>query len=192
MRCRLRDFDVRKRKQRASGGSHERPQAELSLPRVGRLLHRCAVVCTACGQATQPLPLTTLEAGGISGKFEKGLRFLVISRSRAFAELYEQIASLILPTPPTPAVDFTKYYMLVAFMGKKPTAGYSIRFAETARRLGPTVEVTVLRSTPVKDAILAQVVTNPYVIAVVAKDNYTKITFVDEMGVALASIDTLE
>lgn len=152
----------------------------------GSLLH------TACGQATQPLLITALEAGGNSGRFEKGLRFLVVSRAEAFAALYGQIASLTLPKPPTPAVDFTKYRVLAAFMGEKSTAGYSIRFAESARRLGRRVEVPVLESIPAKDAILAQVVTNPYVIAIIARDNYTEVTFVDEMGVVLARIDAVE
>lgn len=152
----------------------------------------CALLHTACGQATQLLPITTLETGDNSGKFVENLQFLVISESGAFAELYGQIASLILPKPPPPVIDFTRHHVLVAFMGVRPTAGYSIRFAESARRLSRTVEVPVLQSVPEKDAILAQVVTNPYVIAVIARDNYTEVTFIDEMGAVLASIDAVE
>lgn len=152
----------------------------------------CALACTACSQEARPLPITTLEAGGNSGRFEKGLRLLVVSRAERFATLYGQIASLTLPKPPTPAVDFRKYHVLVAFMGKKSTAGYRIRFAESARRLDRAIEVPVLQSIPAQDAILAQVVTNPYVIAIIARDGYTKVTFVDEKGVLLASIDPVE
>ena len=152
----------------------------------------CALLDTACGQATQALPLRILEAGDNSGKFVKDLRFFVISRSRAFAELYGQIASLTLPERLPPVIDFTKYHVLVAFMGIRPTAGYDIRFAETVRRQGQTIEVQVLLTATPEDAALAQVVTNPYIIAVVAKDSYTKVTFVDELGAVLASVNTSE
>lgn len=145
---------------------------------------------TACTQAVQSLSVTTVESGLISGKIETGLRFLVISEPEAFGELYGQIASLTLPKPTIPAVDFAKYRVVVAFMGEKPTAGYGIRFAESARqRAQTTIEVQILRTMPPKDAILAQVVTNPYVVAMVARNHYTEVVFVDELGAMLASVD---
>ena len=146
-------------------------------------------VHTACTQAVRSLSVTTIGSGISSGKIETGLRFLVISEPEAFDELYGQIASLTLPKPTTPAVDFAKYRVLVAFMGEKPTAGYGIRFAESARQRAQTIEVQILRTMPPKDAIVAQVVTNPYVVAMVARNHYTEVVFVDEPGAVLASID---
>ena len=149
-------------------------------------------VHTVCAQATRYLPVTTLESGVNSGRIETALRFLVISQLEAFDEFYGQIASLRLPKPPTPVVDFATHRVVVALMGRKPTAGYGIRFSESAQQQDRTIEVQVLRISPAEGAILAQVVTNPYVIAVVARDSYAKVTFVDESGAVLACIDAPE
>ena len=146
-------------------------------------------VHTACTQVLRSLSVTTVESGISSGKFETGLRFLVISQPEAFDKLYGQIASLTLPKPETPVVDFTKYRVVVALMGEKPTTGYGIRFVESARRRAQTIEVQILRTIPPKDAILAQVVTNPYVIAMVARNHYTEVVFVDKSGNVLAIVD---
>ena len=161
----------------------------------GLLIGFCIAAVTVhagCAQATQRLPVTTLEAGIDSGRAETELRFLVISQPEAFDEVYGRIASLRLPRPATPAVDFATHRVVVALMGTKPTAGYGIRFSESARQQDRTVAIQVLRVSPTEDAILAQIVTNPYVIAVIARDGYTKITFVGESGVVLASVDTPE
>lgn len=152
----------------------------------------CVAMQVACIQATRPLPVTTLEAADDAGIFEKGLRFLVLSQSETFAALYSQIASLRLPAPAPPVIDFTTHRALVAFMGQKPTAGYGIHFAAMAQQQGRTIEVQVLRSAPASDALLAQVVTNPYAIAIVAKDRYTEVAFVDESETVLTRVDVPE
>lgn len=152
----------------------------------------CLLICASCGEATETLPITFLEAGDVSGRYEASARFLVVSTPERFAALYGQIASITLPRPHTPEINFTNARVLVAFMGEKPTAGYGIWLAESARLRGRTLEVTVLQSTPAQDAILAQVVTNPYFIGVVAREGYAKVTFVDETGTQLANIDTTD
>ena len=152
----------------------------------------CVAVHAVGAQTARHLPVTTLEAGVISGRIEAGLRFLVISELEAFDEFYGQIASRRLPRPPAPVVDFATHRVVVALMGEKPTAGYGIRFAESARQQDRTVEVQVLRTSPAEGAILAQVVTNPYVIAIVARDGYTNVTFVDESGAVLARLEAPE
>ena len=148
-----------------------------------------ATVHNGCDEAVQHFPVTTLESGTNSGKVEQELRLLVISRPTAFEEIYGEIASLILPRPTIPVIDFTKNLVVIALMGEKPTAGYGIRFAESTRQSGLTIEVQVLRTTPADDAILSQVITRPYVIAIIARDHYTEIVFVDELGTVLAKVD---
>lgn len=152
----------------------------------------CVAVHAVCAQATRRLSVTTLEAGVNSGRTGTESRFLIISKPEVFDEFHGQTASLRLPRPPTPVVDFATHRIVVAVMGEKPTAGYGIRFAESAQRQDRTIEVHVLRTSPAQGAALAQVVTNPYVIAIVARDGYTSVTFVDESGAVLARVDTRE
>jgi hypothetical protein len=144
---------------------------------------------TACAQPARQLRLTTIEAAANAGKVVKGLRFLVISRQDAFVEVYRQIGSLRLPKATPPVIDFERYRVLITFMGQKTTAGYGIRFGEAVVQRGETVEVKVLSSTPPQGAILAQVVTNPYAIAIVEKGRYTTVTFFDESGAVIERVE---
>ena len=127
--------------------------------------------------------VTTLESGpGNSGKAGRELRLLVISQPEIFEEIYGEIG----PTPPV--VDFTQHRVIIALMGEKSSTGYDIRFAESAQQRGQTIEVQVLRTTPEGGSIGPYVMTYPYVIAIIPRDHYTEIVFVDELGTVLANV----
>lgn len=64
--------------------------------------------------------------------------------------------------------DFSKYTALVVFAGEKNTAGYSVKFVSIKEEAGSiAVEYTI--SAPEKDAMTAQVITNPYAVRLIPK-----------------------
>jgi hypothetical protein len=144
---------------------------------------------TACVQPGRRLRLTTIEADANAGKVGKRLRFLVISQQDTFVKVYRQIGSLRLPRATPPVIDFERYRVLIAFMGQKSTAGYGIGFGKTVVQRGETIEVIVLSATPPPGAILAQIVTNPYAIAIIERDRYATVTFIDESGAAIEKVE---
>ena len=147
-----------------------------------------ATAHTACNGEVQPFSITILEAGGYSGIVGQEMRLLVISQPAAFEEIYGEIVSVRLPRRATPEVDFSKYRVIIALMGERPSAGYGIAFAESARQTGDTIEIQVLRTAPEEDAIVAQVISSPYVMATIARDHYAEIVFVDETESVLANV----
>ena len=149
----------------------------------------CVVMQAACAQPGRQLRLTTIEAAANAGKVEKGLRFLVISRQDTFVKIYRKIGSLRLPKATPPVIDFERYRVLIAFMGQKSTAGYGIGFGETVVQRGETIEVKALSAIPPHGAILAQVVTNPYAIALVDRGRYTTVTFINESGAVIERVE---
>ena len=141
---------------------------------------------TDCVKAQHQLRLNIIENKVHSGKIEKYLRFIIISDHKIFIETYRRMHSLELPQPKPPEIDFDTHRVLVAFMGQKPTSGYTISFDDVVVLLESMIEVKVRLARPPRDAILAQVMTNPYVMAIIEKGSYTRVKFVNEAGEVLA------
>ncbi|MCE5299910.1 MAG: protease complex subunit PrcB family protein [Spirochaetia bacterium] len=75
-------------------------------------------------------------------------------------------------------VDFSTNMVVAVFMGQKPTAGYSVIILSVEEK-EDSVVVTYLERVPAKNAVLAQVITSPYAMKVVAKTS-KKIFFVKQ------------
>ena len=142
----------------------------------------------SCNEPAVKPELKILDSGAISGVSEKEQRFLVISDLEEFRNLYKKIHSTTLGGKLLPEVDFKNYLVLVGLMGQKPTGGYTINFGDIVGKEGEVIEVKVTLTRPAPDAILAQVITSPYVIALVNKNKYKKVAFVDEEGKALEEV----
>ena len=140
-------------------------------------------------QSPPRLHVRLLESQIHSGVTESHLRFLVISEQQRFLEVYNKIHAATLQKPALPEVDFATQRVLVALMGQKSTAGYAIQFGETALQRQSLIEVTVRLSTPSQDAVLAQVMTSPYALAVIERGTYTQVKFVTEAGQVLEVLD---
>ncbi|MBI4641162.1 MAG: protease complex subunit PrcB family protein, partial [Candidatus Tectomicrobia bacterium] len=97
-------------------------------------------------------------------------------------KVYSKIRSLEFPKPVPPEIDFDKNRVVIAFMGERSTAGYAMTFNQLVLQRGHEIEIKVLLNFPPPDAILAQVVTNPYVIAIVEQGGYNTVKFVTEEG----------
>jgi hypothetical protein len=149
---------------------------------------RVVAVSACAGQSPPHLALRVLESQVQSGIDEPQLQFMVISDQAHFTALYHDLHQMTLPRPAVPDVDLTSRYVLVAFMGQKSTAGYAIRFGEKVVKRHEAIEVTVYQDTPTEGAMLAQMMTSPYVMATVDRDAYTQVRFVDEEGHVLDEI----
>ncbi len=143
----------------------------------------------ACSKQPVQLELKVVERAVQSGQAESILRLMVISTESKFAEIYRQIHAASFQKPSPPVIDFDQQHVLLAFMGQKSTAGYEIDFASSARQLDETLEVTVDLHTLSPTAVAAQIITSPYVLAVVEQGSYRIVRFIDKQNNSLAEID---
>lgn len=106
--------------------------------------------------ATQNGELKDLLVEEQSGREEP---FIFVARNAAqYGELQKMLSGL----PSANTIDFTRNAVVAAFAGTKPTSGYGVRFTRTAS--GLKVDLT----TPPKGAMLAQVLTAPARVVLVA------------------------
>ncbi len=108
--------------------------------------------------APQENGLRTLAKGHQSGVTKSGER--VVRTQAVWEKLWAEHVSIQEPKPPAPKVDFAREMVLVAAMGRKPTAGYAIEITGVKRQ-GKTLVVSVRHSAPPPGAIALQVITNP-------------------------------
>ena len=146
-------------------------------------------VHAGCRPPAQQVTLRLLESQIRSGMSKRQGQFLVISDRARFVEVYTRIHAASLQKPSLPSVDFATQRLLVAFMGQQSTAGYAIQFDEGVVQRDGTLEVTVRFHTPPQGAMLAQVITSPYALAVVDRGPYTRVHFVNEAGETLKVFD---
>lgn len=144
------------------------------------LLFACLVFGPmSCANTQQQISLEQIESKPYSGVVKDKLELVVISDSDKFREIYSKIRSLDLAKPSPPEIDFEQYRILIAFMGRKPTAGYYIDFHPAVLQRDNEIEVKVTLHAPQRGAELAQVITNPYAIAKIAIGSYESAKFVD-------------
>lgn len=143
----------------------------------------------ACTKQPIPLELRVLERAAQSGQAEPSLQFMVVSTEQQFAEVYRTIHAAAFQKPPPPVIDFDQHRVLVAFMGQKSTAGYEINFTSTAQQVDTTLDVTVQMQGVPENSMAAQIITSPYVLAVIEQGLYRHVRFVDEENQLLAVVE---
>jgi PrcB C-terminal len=143
----------------------------------------------ACAKQPETLHLQVIEREIQSGETNETMHFMVISDAQQFDEVYDEIHAVDFQKPPRPEIDFDRQRVLIAFMGQKSTAGYEINFAPTVLHQADTLTIAVETQSLAPGAIAAQVITSPYVMAVVEKGAYTQVKFVDADGRLLDVID---
>ncbi len=77
-----------------------------------------------------------------------------------------------------PKVNFEKEQVIAVFLGERPTAGYKVAVEKVVRLADGTLEVLVRERKPAKDAIVAQVVTTPFILVKTARTD-GKVVFKD-------------
>jgi hypothetical protein len=116
--------------------------------------------------AVQPAAMTvrTIDKGGQSN---------IDSEKQAVARTPQEFAALWKShnyDKPAPKVDFAKEMVVAAFMGSRPTAGFSLEILSAAERGGQVV-VTYRERMPSEGAMTAQILTAPYHIAAIPKSD---------------------
>ena len=83
--------------------------------------------------------------------------------------------------------------MLLIEMGRRSTGGYSVTLGSHAAQVSDdTVVIHVVWNVPDTGAVLAQVVTSPYLLLKLAKGDYRRVVVVDQENEILFEIDVPE
>lgn len=137
------------------------------------------------------IPTHRIEAGVHSFLREEGMHFQVYFDEDSFSKAYVQIHSGTLPKPKVPEIEFENHVVIGAFLGSRPTAGYGIDlgpFRSIPDKGGESLEVIVRIVEPPPDAILAQVLTSPYILVQVLRGKWNRIRFRDMDGHLIAEL----
>ncbi|HXH69184.1 MAG TPA: protease complex subunit PrcB family protein [Pyrinomonadaceae bacterium] len=91
--------------------------------------------------------------------------FVFVARSN---ETYTQLQNLVENLPPVLEIDFSNTAVVAAFAGEKNTGGFSVSIKSSAGR------VSIETINPPKDAMVTQVITTPFKVALVPleENNY--------------------
>ena len=86
------------------------------------------------------------------------------------------------PAEPPPEIDFSNFMVVCAFMGQRPTTGYSIDI-ERIWTDGEKVFVEVVKRRPPEGLVVCEMVTCPYVMVLVERtEMHSVFQVVDENG----------
>ncbi|RLI41210.1 hypothetical protein DRO69_11865 [Candidatus Bathyarchaeota archaeon] len=115
----------------------------------------------SCASENREVEFNIIDSGDISGYL--GEAYFVVRTEDEWESLWEIHTAPQLHPPKIPEVDFLNNVVVCAFMGKRPTLGYSISI-EKIWTDGERVHVEVIKCSPPEDFALAEVITCPYVI----------------------------
>ncbi len=118
----------------------------------------------------------SIQAGSLS---RPDRAFLVLEDEGSLRRIHRELhASATLP-PAFPVIDFDQDLVLLAFMGQRSTAGYAVSFDSHALVNSGVAHVRVIEKTPPSDAMLASVITSPYVMAALGRGKFSAVRFID-------------
>ncbi len=104
--------------------------------------------------------------GDMSGYCEEA--YLVVRTETEWEAIWEKHTLSELSATPHPRIDFTGSIVVCAFMGRRPTAGYSISIQRIWTD-GKQVHVEIAKSSPPEDFAVAQVITCLFTFAMLEK-----------------------
>ena len=126
------------------------------------MMRACGVLVALFLQAAGALPVRTLDRGAQSGI--QTTRREVVRTATVWNALWAAHAS----GRPAPEVDFSRDMVVAMFAGSRPSAGYSIEIVSVERENG-ALTVKFRESAPPSDAMVAEVLTSPFHLAVVQR-----------------------
>lgn len=140
----------------------------------------CAQPVVPAGDASTPLPMQVLRRERQCNSFTQPA-VVWLDETLKLAQLYRRFAEL--PPAVPPAVDFSRYGVLLISMGRRPTAGYGLNVtAEAARLQGDTLQVTVVWQEPAADSVQAQMLTEPCLLLQLPAVPFQRIQVLDQAG----------
>ncbi len=109
-----------------------------------------------------------LLSGSQSGEHRAGAT--LITNEEAWQAFWRRHSGWRIPPAPEPAVDFGVHSVIVLCAGDEPTGGWTLE-ARSIRHAQGELRVQAELRAPAADAMLAQVVTQPYQILLVPRTN---------------------
>lgn len=155
------------------------------------LLFSCVSTGTSKDIRVSAPRVKRLEQGAYSLLRAGKTRFRLYTDAVSFAKDYAQIHSGTIPRPDPPKVNFGRYLVAAAYMGRRSTAGYSIDLVPSmvdTPKESAWLSLTVLATEPPADALTAQVLTSPYVLLKIPRNSWKGIHFRDTAGEILAGL----
>ena len=122
------------------------------------------------------LAFQTLRRGYQSGA--RTPQCSVITSADAWSAWWKMHASLSLPTPELPAVDFAQSSVLVLSLGNRPSAGYGVEILRVTEK-DATLVVEAKETAPAKDMLHPQIVTQPYHIVMLPRTSSKPVLVMD-------------
>ncbi|MBS7636939.1 protease complex subunit PrcB family protein [Candidatus Bathyarchaeota archaeon] len=96
--------------------------------------------------------------------------------------VWERHTLIRVPQESPPSIDFSKKLVVCAFMGQRPTTGYSI-YVERIWTDGEHIFVEVVRRGPPEGFVVGEMITCPYVMVLIEKTDMPFVFHVvDENG----------
>jgi hypothetical protein len=130
----------------------------------------------SCFAAEQEIKFEILDVGDVSGYGEEA--YLVVVSEADWINIWKKHTSICEPQEQPQEIDFTKNFVICAFMGRRPTTGYSINI-ERIWTDGEKVFVEVVKRCPPQGLVVCEMVTCPYVMVLVER---TEMTFVFQVA----------
>lgn len=113
----------------------------------------------AAAPADEKVTFSTVAKGFHSGILLP--RRLVIRERGEWEKLWLEHASIFIPPPPLPPVDFSREMVVALYSGEKPTGGFSVEIREVVRTEGNLV-VRYVEQSPSPGAVRSSVLTQPF------------------------------
>ncbi len=121
------------------------------------VLFLLATACSMPPVEELPIPFTTIAMGEQSGIHRA--RNVVVRNAGEWNRLWQEHGEA---AGKRPAIDFRRDMVIAVFLGQRPVAGYRVRIVDV-RQTPDALRVQVRERKPDGDALLAQVLTYPYV-----------------------------
>jgi hypothetical protein len=126
-------------------------------------------------------PYTILEEGNQVSLADTEPSLLLFTNRSEYRTFYKTIHLGRKPDPVPPQVDFTENIVIFLSYGEKRTSGFSIEIQKIYIRGNALAVRTVLRSPP-EDSFQSQVITHPYILLQVSREDYNRVELVGENG----------
>lgn len=113
------------------------------------------------------VPLTNLQKGDFSGV--RGPLQVVVRTQEEWDKLWKRHSSTAKPPSP-PRINFATEMVAAVFLGEKNTGGHEVEITR-AERKNSTLYIYYLEKRPPSDAIVTQVLTQPYHLVKLPRDD---------------------
>lgn len=134
--------------------------AAIALLASATLLCACRSTSTSSTPTREGIPFRTIARGYQSGLAGEGVT--VARDVDAWRAMWNRHTSTELPRPELPQVDFQRDMVVCVLLGQRPTFGYSIEIETLTEDAQKALLVATRDTHPAKDAILNQVITQPF------------------------------